>query len=148
MKLGDLVGRVAAYFDPLAIFKVPFHLAVNQALFNVGLDVRVYGKGNVLFVLLGEDVVEIGFNIINKQHCRAYGTGAVACGANLGGNNVHFGANTLAGDLHQTKFTWGQNGVLGTVERHFVAQVVEQIFTVGRFVHIDKIDNHDTTHIA
>ena len=52
MELRDLVSGVTLYFDPLAIFHKPLHLAINDAFFNVGFNIRVNAKGNALFVLL------------------------------------------------------------------------------------------------
>ena len=53
MKLCYLVSRVAFNFYPLAVFEVPFPLlgGKDDALFNVGLDIRVYAKRNIFFVL-------------------------------------------------------------------------------------------------
>src|SRR5690606_20339840 len=48
----------------------------------------------------------------------------------------------------QSKFTWWKNGVLGTIVCHAFLQKSVQLFAIGWFMHIDKIDNHDTAHIT
>jgi len=52
MELRYLIIRIAFNLYPLVIFQEPFYLAVNKAFFNVGLDIRVNTKCNVLLVLL------------------------------------------------------------------------------------------------
>ena len=100
MELCDLVSRVAFNLYPLAVFYQPFHLAGYQALFNVGLNVRVYTKCNIFFVLLVKYVIEFVFNIIYQQNSWAYGARATTRRANLAGNNIHFRPHALTGYLH------------------------------------------------
>ena len=71
MKLGDLVSRVTFNFYPLPVFKVPFHLAVDEALLDISLNVGVYAKRDMFFVLLNQDVVEVILNIIQQKDGRA-----------------------------------------------------------------------------
>ena len=56
--------------------------------------------------------------------------------------------DTLAGDLHETELGEGQHVVLGPVPAHLLLHVLVQGVAVFRRVHIDEIDDDDTTHIA
>lgn len=103
MELGDLVGRIASYPDPLAVFAKPFHLAGNKPFFDVSFDIRVYHKGNAFFILLYKDIIEVVLDIVQQQDSRAYGAGAVAGRANFAGHDIHFGAYPLACDLNQAE---------------------------------------------
>src|SRR6185312_1111371 len=125
MELGDLVSGIAFYFYPLPVFPEPLPLAAHKALFNISFDIRMNGEGDTLFILLGEYIIEIVFNIIHQQYCRVNGSGAIAGGANFAGNNVHFGPYPLAGNLHESELAWRQNSMFRPVVRHFGPQVIE-----------------------
>src|SRR5690606_41854349 len=54
---------------------------------------------------------------------------------------------SLPRDLHEAKLTRWQYGMPCPVGGHALLQVGMQFLTVGRFVHINKIDDHDSSHI-
>ena len=64
VKLGDLVSGVAFHLDTLTVFEIPFPLAVEQALFDIGFHIRMHRQGDVLFVLFDQDIIEIIFDIV------------------------------------------------------------------------------------
>src|ERR1700712_4551780 len=66
MELGYLVGWIAFHLYPLVIFQEPFYLAIDKPFFDIGLYVRVNAKRYVLLVLLNQNVVKVGFNVIKQ----------------------------------------------------------------------------------
>src|SRR5690606_40768630 len=70
------------------------------------------------------------------------------CGTFFICHDAHLGSNPLSGDLYESKFTWWKNGVLGAIACHAFFQKTVQFFAISRFVHIDKINNHNAPHIT
>ena len=64
--------------------------------------------------------------------------------------NVDFDgrADTLSGDLHQTKLTERQDGVACLVARHLRAHKLVELLTIFGFGHVDEVDDDNATHIA
>lgn len=106
MEFGDLVSGIAFYLDPLLVFHIPLHLPVNEALPDVGFNIRVYAKSNIFFVLFVQYEIEIVFYIVHQQNGWPYSAAAVAGWANFAGNNVHFRPHPLSGNLNKAEFTW------------------------------------------
>ena len=63
---------------------------------------------------------------------------------------VHFhrGAHTLACNLHESEFGEGQYIVASAVATHQFAHLVVQLILMLLGIHIDKIDDDDTSYIA
>src|SRR5690606_22440019 len=52
------------------------------------------------------------------------------------------------GKLYQPEFAWWKDSMFGTVKEHLLFQVIKKLLSVLGFVHIDKIDNHNSSHIT
>jgi hypothetical protein len=66
MKLRDLVSGITFHLYPLVVFKIPFPLAADKALFDVGLNVGMNDERDTLFVLFNQDEVEVGLDIVDQ----------------------------------------------------------------------------------
>ncbi len=112
------------------------------------INVRVNQQCQVLFILFPDQVAEVVLDVIGKQDGGSDLAGTVACWALFKDLHVHLGAHALAGDLDQPEFTRGQDGVLGTVAFHLIAQLFKEFAPVEPLGHVDEIDHDDAAHIA
>ena len=114
----------------------------------VGTDEGMHLEGDIVFVLVEQQVFEVVLDLVDVENGGADFAFAVAHGAFL--LHLHFGggAHTLAGDLDEAKLGGGEDGVFGTVEGHLLAQHIKELLAMGRLVHVDDVDDDDTAHVA
>ena len=105
-------------------------------------------QGDVVLVLVEEQVLEVVFDFVDEKDGRTYLAFSVADGAFLLDLHFCFGADALPGDLDEAKLGGRQDGVLGTVARHLLAEFLEEFLAVLGLVQVDEIDDDDAAHIA
>ena len=99
---------------------------------------------SIMFTHLGN----MFFNLVSKEQSRLYLTFAQTHWADLSHIHFHRRAHALASDLHQSEFTERENIVFCAVISHKLTHVVIQLILVFLGVHINKINNDNTSNIT
>src|SRR5690606_5000247 len=102
----------------------------------------------VFFILLFQYKTEIILNVVQQHDARPYFSGTVTGGTLFVGDHTHLWTYSLSSDLDKSKFTRRKNGMTSSVICHTLLQECIKLYAIGRFVHIDIIDNHDFSHIT
>ena len=86
--------------------------------------------------------------MVGKEYRRRNLAFAVANRTILIGHDVESGTHTVAGNLHKAELAERQNVVPGPVAFHQFPHTIVKFLPVFGTVHIDVVDNDDTSHIA
>ena len=134
--------------DTETISHLPLPFERHEALVDIGSHIGVDVQCKFLDLQLIDQVVNFTFQCICKQNGRLDFPFAETGRAVFVGGYVHSGTHTLTGNLHQTEFAEGQDVVLCTVFLHVLTHAFVQFLAVFGKVHVDKIDNDDSSHIS
>src|SRR5690606_38876155 len=89
---------------------------------------------------------KIGFDFINNTNRGFYFT-SESLRILLTGFDIHFRCYSLSCNLYESKLTWWEYFMLGSVVFHFISELIEETFSDIWIIHIYEINNYDSPHV-
>lgn len=99
-------------------------------------------------VLVLHQVPDPAFDLIEDEYAGLDLSRAVAGGANLCGDDTHFGAHPLSCDLGHAELGKGEDGMFCAVFLHGGLQRIEHMALILGVLHVDKIDDDNAAEVA
>ena len=130
------------------VFEHPLPTAAIEAFGDIGVDVGVGDDGEAFLVLGGDEVAEVGLDVVDHDEARLDGSGAVAEGAFFLYVDLDGGTDALTGYLHQSELAEWKDGVASLVARHLGAHEVVELFAVFGLGEVYEVDDDNATHVA
>ena len=113
-----------------SVFHLPFALQGNQTLIHICCDVRMDVQRKSLYLQFVDQVINLTLQSIREKDGWLYATFPEAGGTGFIRVDIHGRTHALAGNLHQSKFTEGQNVMFGSVFLHVLAHTFVQFLPV------------------